>query len=468
MSVLYGNIMVQTEVIDDSCSPMWMPWSSRAFVFELNHPSTAIYVGVADYDLGPLEHECIGRAAIDMEKLFPNTMYTLTYRLCESNNLIERGDEDLGTITVRLRIEVDDERRFLAAGRTAPQRQWVNSQQWKSHRVAKFCVDGPHDDDVFEMRLFRSHINELLSTRRYATWAVADAIKSLVFWRSQVKVGGVWLPVHSAVVWYLSIHVVENPRLIPSFVLFGCAWVMVANMLRKATDPNPWRRGRSMAHHFNVLTHGRHDARGGGGGGGGRKAGKTIAPNEGLKEYTKKEARWKQKVADWEAAVAKNAELTAKIKEVSDEAVIRTKGTTNSALVDPISAVAGAKLLPYQQWLGGYCQRVRYVRNVMNWNESIISFFITLKLLALAVAALFVPWGFILLWTSRLLVWGGLGPWMRIIDAFFHEETERQKTKASEKAKALFREEHRMAKMMREHALKVRLYLFYHSMSCAL
>ena len=63
--------------------------------------------------------------------------------------------------------------------------------------MAKYCVDGPHDEDIFEMSLFRSHINELLTQKRYLSYAISDAVRSLIFWRGQVKVGAVWLPVHS-------------------------------------------------------------------------------------------------------------------------------------------------------------------------------------------------------------------------------------------------------------------------------
>ena len=93
---------------------------------------------------------------------------------------------------------------------------------------------------------------------------------------------------------------------------------------------------------------------------------------------------------------------------------------------------------------------------VMNWNESVLSFFYTLVFFGSGCVALFVPWRFILRWTARLLVWGGLGPWMRIIDLFFHEESELQKEKASKKAMKLFREQHKLAKCLREQAIKVR------------
>lgn len=146
MTFMIYMAIILTQVIDDSCSPQWMPWSSRAFVFQIGHPSTAIHIGIADYDVGPLEHECIGRVAINLGKFHPGTLYTLTYNLYESSNLTEKG-EDEGSITVRLRVEIPDEKKYLLQGWKAPEKSWVNSQQWKSHRVAKYCVDGPHDEE---------------------------------------------------------------------------------------------------------------------------------------------------------------------------------------------------------------------------------------------------------------------------------------------------------------------------------
>ena len=110
VSVVYGDVMVQTEVINDSLSPMWMLWSSRAFVFQLSHPSAAVHVSVVDYDFGPLEHEAIGPCLIRIGRFHPGTIYTLLYNLYDSPNLTEKG-EVMGTITVRLRVEINDEKR---------------------------------------------------------------------------------------------------------------------------------------------------------------------------------------------------------------------------------------------------------------------------------------------------------------------------------------------------------------------
>lgn len=164
----------------------------------------------------------------------------------------------------------------------------------------------------------------------------------------------VWLPLHSALIYYFSIHVVERPQLLPSFLLFGFGWIMIANMFRRESHPNPWHRGHSFSHHWSVLVNGKARS----------QKGKTIHPMQGHKEAKKLEAKWNQRIEDDDEQYAKQLELDAKIKSISDDAVIRTKAKANGALVDPIAAVAGAKLLPYQQRLGGYCNQARFIRNV--------------------------------------------------------------------------------------------------------
>lgn len=158
-----------------------------------------------------------------------------------------------------------------------------------------------------------------------------------------------------AVVFYFSVQAIEHPQLLPSFFLFGCGWIMIANMLQRASNPNPWKGGHSFAHHFSVLTRGES-----------LTSGQVIHPNQGYREAQKLEAKWRQRIVDDDAQYAKQAELTAKIKSVSDDAIIRTKAKGNNTF-DPISAVAGAKLLPYQQMLSRYCNKVRYIRNVSSY-----------------------------------------------------------------------------------------------------
>jgi hypothetical protein len=79
-AIVFEDSLVRTDVIYDCLQPRWMPWSSRAFAFNIVHPSSLLFFGVFDYDeLGA--HDPIGRLAINTSKFQSNTTYLLHYRL---------------------------------------------------------------------------------------------------------------------------------------------------------------------------------------------------------------------------------------------------------------------------------------------------------------------------------------------------------------------------------------------------
>ena len=86
----YEDSIVQTDVINDELSPMWMPWSKRAFVFQIRHTLSPLYVAVTDYDIGPGGHDGIGRVAINLNHFESNMEYTLKYTLYPSANTWDR------------------------------------------------------------------------------------------------------------------------------------------------------------------------------------------------------------------------------------------------------------------------------------------------------------------------------------------------------------------------------------------
>ena len=90
--VVFENNMVRTDVVRDCLQPRWMPWSSRAFAFNIVHPSSLLFLGVFDYDkLGG--HDPIGRVVINTAKFQSNTSYLLHYCLRRD----ESGD-DVSTV----------------------------------------------------------------------------------------------------------------------------------------------------------------------------------------------------------------------------------------------------------------------------------------------------------------------------------------------------------------------------------
>jgi hypothetical protein len=79
-AIVCEDNMVRTNVYYDHLDPRWMPWSARAFAFNIGHPSSLIFLGVFDYDeMG--NHDPIGRVVINTANFQSNTSYLLHYRL---------------------------------------------------------------------------------------------------------------------------------------------------------------------------------------------------------------------------------------------------------------------------------------------------------------------------------------------------------------------------------------------------
>ena len=48
--IAFEDCVVNTDVINDCLAPRWMPWTRRAFVFNVLHPSSQIYIAVMDHE----------------------------------------------------------------------------------------------------------------------------------------------------------------------------------------------------------------------------------------------------------------------------------------------------------------------------------------------------------------------------------------------------------------------------------
>jgi hypothetical protein len=92
---VFEDTLVRSSIIHDSLNPRWMPWSYRAFTFQISHPSSILLLGVFDYDDGPLHlnlHDPIGRVVIHTDEFENDTVYTLTYPLYHGDT----QEEDVG------------------------------------------------------------------------------------------------------------------------------------------------------------------------------------------------------------------------------------------------------------------------------------------------------------------------------------------------------------------------------------
>ena len=82
VSMVYEDCMAKSETIADCLHPRWMPWSKRAFIFNMSHTSSQLFIGVFDADEPSLNsHDLIGRVSVDLSSAVPDTEYFLTYNL---------------------------------------------------------------------------------------------------------------------------------------------------------------------------------------------------------------------------------------------------------------------------------------------------------------------------------------------------------------------------------------------------
>lgn len=123
--IVFEDCVVNTDVINNSENPQWMPWTQRAFVFNINHPSSQVLLGIIDYDgaLGGAD-DAIGRVSIDFSNFLPKTEYCLFYDLYTSGNVDTR--EKCGRVQVRLSFEWTAYRRSVLASLKSPPANFIN------------------------------------------------------------------------------------------------------------------------------------------------------------------------------------------------------------------------------------------------------------------------------------------------------------------------------------------------------
>mmetsp|Transcript_8761 Transcript_8761/g.16537 ORF Transcript_8761/g.16537 Transcript_8761/m.16537 type:complete len:1050 (+) Transcript_8761:126-3275(+) len=454
---IYEESMVQTDVIDDRLSPMWMPWSQRAFCFHIRHPLSQMFISVNDFDLGPSDHDGIGKIVVNLNYFQSDVVYTLKYNIHPASNIYDR--EDLGTITIRLRKHIKDPHVFLLASLKTPPRLHVNMKCEKTLPVANFTMYGRHNEDVYDVQLLRNYVNEILELKRLFFYCVGESVTSLALWRGQMKVGSLNLPVHSFIAFFGGIYVIERPHLLPGCSFLMMAWVMLASLINRLQHPSPWRKTIGFLDYLYILIHktNPHESR------------RTIIKSmENSREAEIFEANWAHRIkSDYDAAW-KEWELQLEMDRIGNQDLNTEHGEKAK---DPIGiALASLKprLFPIQKRLRGYCATLRQIRSVTSWEESIISFWVTLFCIITGVVLLILPTVFLLQWMCRLVIWLGLGPWARLYYDFIaatkttrselrnDQDREKDLMNKMKEIELKFQEKNHEARQKGEEALKLK------------
>lgn len=427
--LVYEDTCSQTECIDDELSPHWLPWTQRAFKFGMMHPASILYIGVFDYDLGT-SHEPLGRVAVNVSNLQRNTVHTLKYNLYPSSNVTDRTA--VGSITIRLRIDCSDEKAALMAALKPRPKIFVNVKKPKSFAVVRYTCFGEYDgEEKFDMTVTRSYINEIFEYKAAFSYALHDTFTSLIFWRGQVEIFSIMVPLYSFLFFCMAADFIERPYMFVPYTCFSIAGMMLGTLTIRRQHPSPWNSCPSFWHYLHILW-----------------TGKAPTPVSSIKEYEGHEAAlayekaWRDRLENDRVLAEKRLKLQQELNEIGDDN-IQTKTSPSAIPMDIL-----ARLTRYQGMAGRYCGYLRFVKVIVSWEESIVSFWITAVFLAIGFVSMLLPWRFLLTWIGRLGVWGFLGPHMKVVDLYMQ---------ANRKKDGLLNEfvgKFDVARLRREDALK--------------
>ncbi len=118
---------------------------------------------------------------------------------------------------------------------------------------------------------------------------------------------------------------------------------------------------------------------------------------------------------------------TQDLEEIGDADQDLSAQTVGGFALDPTRAY----LFPIQQYLRVACTWLRVFKNIMVWEECYISFWIAMISFVISVVVFFIPWGWLIKWLLRVIVWIVFGPWMKLADIYYfsrlNEESDEQK-----------------------------------------
>eukprot|EP00977_Amphora_coffeiformis_P016528 scaffold5139_cov155-Amphora_coffeaeformis.AAC.3 len=466
-TLVYGDAMVQTDVIDDELNPHWLPWSQRAFVFHMQHPSQVLYLAVFGFKRNPLvNHTPIGRVEINPINLQNNTIYNLEYHLTSTSHSTERFAR--GRIKIRLRMEVDDERRALLATMFKPPPVvYVNVTKKKSLQVARYtCCGEYNNEEKFSVQVLQGYIAEILDGYlKTIIESLQHGGASLIFWRNQVTIGAVGFPLYSLLAFIVGISVVENPEFLPASLFFGLAGLFLVYMQLRQNSPSPWKRSHSFGHYFRILIMGKSIPEY-----------TTISANAAEGEIKAMQAELERQTEEAKRFDEKREMVEKDLEELEGLGNIQTKsnGIPLELLVvlGKIQGIVGGMfghlrrldvhsilsshqrvvLFPYSIDI---CRFLRAVEIIVTWEESSLAFLITFFLLLAGMISLFLPWAFLLKLMGRVLVIALLGPQNKLIDLFWSRQ---QKESDDQRIRKMFRERFREARCKQEEARKLKAF----------
>lgn len=422
--IVYEDCCAKTAIIDDCLNPRWLPWMQRAFIFNIDHTSSDLLIGVFDYDcgIGGIS-DLIGRCPIELSSMRENTEYTLTFALYA--DAVHTDRKPRGTLTARVRVEYNNMRELVLSNLRPPPQEYINMKDKRDYKLVRQCIEGDSDLTSYSMSTLKLYLEEL-QTYLFLQYYFQDAIESLFLWRGQVLLFlGIKIPLFSMIAFFMAVTAAERPSLLFAYGWFSHAWILLAIQYWRNHLPHPWTKTRTYGQILRMLIFNR------------AMVGPEIIPeNHKEKEAKLLEEKRKDRIIKAEEAVRKRHEEQMKILAEHEKEVAELKQEADTDIatkrggisIDPLKSF----LYPVQQQLAQVCAIVRIVKNIYIWDEPYFAFFLTTASLLIGIVFLFLPWSFLIRWTGRIVAWGVFGPHMKLVDLCYYSRL-KEKTDEEEK-----------------------------------
>jgi hypothetical protein len=395
VGLVFEDNMVRTDVIHDALDPRWMPWCTRAFCFNINHPSSILMLGVFDYDAATT-HDPIGRVIVNMANFQSDTTYLLHYALHDD----PKQEDDQGTIIIRLRVEWKNESDARKLAFKLPPRFLINVDNQKAFGVLRYICRGRVNMEQPSVESVKFYANELMTYGLVYCYLVDVAI-GVLLWRGRanVRLGfatvNIWFPIHSVALFTAAVVAIERPDMIPAIFFFGVSYMMLVLNYHGSRYPYPWNRCKSWQETNKLLVLGR-----------------SVHPPIYIEPYTGvDEAMELEKLDRVKAERVSRFLWDAKSVGLKVKRIYAKTSVTGHAIDTKEDEQWFAGSLYYVHMALMYlCTYLRVWRNFVNW-KGYYAHKMTLKCLILGFAWILLPMNTVLVWTFRILVWTCLGPW---------------------------------------------------------
>jgi len=339
-----------------------------------------------------------------------------------------------------MRIEYPDMRKAMLAGIKPPPPTVVSVARNIDYRVGNYTVEGVHDDLAFSIGTLTGYVEELQSyeptllllkeammTVRLLSMKICLCMREICLtnhvclyfqvwlWRGHfpVAVRGktYYLPFHSMMAFAWGLLVTWNWERFPSFLVFSIGWALWACNEHVNRHPSRWHNSPSYRDLTRrLLTN--------------TTASETVEPNTNVEEaiaYEKKiesiQKRWRlEKEKNAEHELALQAELGDEMEDAeAAEKVGKGGGIFTGVSANPLKPI----LFPVQLKLRKVIYAARIAKSILLWNECYYAFWLTNACFLASLVFFFVPFGFIMRWSMRIIALVALGPWNAIIDRVY-------------------------------------------------